>query len=381
MPDRIHTAGPVHLAAIDAGSNAIRIAIARAESPYLIRTLHTERFPVRLGHNVFTNRTLDKKAVARAIKALRRFAGLMAKHHVPLDKGHYRAVATSATREARNRRQFVRRIERKTDVKLEIIDGAEEARLVVGAVLDALGSRLSPRLVVDLGGGTLEVNLIRQGQVEFSRALPVGTVRLLENFHLEPSCGMTGDEHISVRNFVLSMLRSSFRRPPELSGELAVACGGNAEALAELAPGPPVRGIPTINVRLLRERLWDILGRDVRRRMKAFHVREDRADVMGVAAIVFLTLARWMNIRTFLVPGVGVREGVLREMVQKHFAEEITATEEKKARAVLAAVRWFAAKHQSHTRHDEQVRRLGVALFDQLAPVHHMGAAERRLVE
>lgn len=386
-------AEPVNIAAIDAGSNAIRIVIARAESPHLVRVLATERVPVRLGHRAFTERRLDKKSMARAVKAFRRLRALMERHGVE----SYRAVATSAVREARNRRQFVARLFRKTGLRLEIIDGAEEARLTRAAVLAAVSPQLSPRLVVDLGGGSLEVNLLRPGAglrntrdpalVDYSRTLPVGTVRLLESFKLRGA--MSADEVIEVRNYVLAMLRSSFRRPPNLAGALAVSCGGNAEALAQVAPGPPVRlregrghrTLNTLNLRLLRERLWEILGRNEARRMKAFRVRKDRADVMAVAAIVFLTLARWMNVRAFLVPGVGVREGVLRDLVLDHFAADISAAEEKKARALLAAARWFAAKHQSSARHDDQVRRLSVALFDQLTPLHRMGLPELRLLE
>jgi len=386
-------AEPVNIAAIDAGSNAIRIAIARAESPQHIRILATERVPVRLGHRAFTERNLDKKTMARAVKAFRHFRALMERQGVE----RYRLVATSAIREARNRRQFVARVWRKTRLRVDIIDGAEEARLVRAAVFAALYPQLSPRLVVDLGGGSLEFNVLRPGPgllygrdpalVDYSRTLPIGTVRLLESLQLHGA--MSSDEVIEVRNYVLAVLRSSFRRAPNLGGALAVACGGNAEALAQFAPGPPVRirvgrghlPLNTLNIRLLRERLWEILSRSVPRRMKAFRVRKDRADVMAVAAIVFLTLARWLNVRSFVVPGVGVREGVLRDLVLEHFAADISAAEEKKAKALLAAARWFAARHQSSTRHDEHVRRLAVSLFDRLVPLHRMGLPERRLLE
>ena len=386
-------AEPVNIAAIDAGSNALRIVIARAESPHDVRVLATERFPVRLGHRAFTERRLDKKSMARAVKAFRHFRAVMEAYGVE----SYRAVATSAVREARNRKEFVARVLRKTGLHLEIIDGTEEARLVRAAVLGAVSPQLSPRLVVDLGGGSLEFNLLRPAAglrysrdpaiVDYSRTLPVGTVRLLESLQLRGA--MSDDEVIEVRNYVLAMLRSSFRRPPNLAGALAVACGGNAEALAQFASGPAVRirvgrghqALNTLNIRLLRERLWDILSRDVPRRMKVFRVRKDRADVMAVAAIVFLTLARWLNLRSFLVPGVGVREGVLRDLVLEHFAADISAAEEKKARALMTAARWFAAKHHASARHNEQVQRLAISLFDQLTPLHRMGLPERRLLE
>ena len=93
-----------------------------------------------------------------------------------------------------------------------------------------------------------------------------------------------------------------------------MACGGNAETLAALASGPRVGGFTTLNPRLLRDRLWQILQLNVEERMKAFSVRRDRAEVMGVAAIVLVTVAWWLRLRQMITPRVGVREGLLYEL-------------------------------------------------------------------
>src|SRR5271170_1044180 len=116
---------------MDAGSNAIRLVIARAESPTTIHELATERAPVRLGHSAFTRHHIDDETIERAVKAFRAFRELMDLYRVE----GWRAVATSACREAHNRRVLIRRIERKTGIRLEVISGQEEARLVRGAVL------------------------------------------------------------------------------------------------------------------------------------------------------------------------------------------------------------------------------------------------------
>src|ERR1019366_4869944 len=104
----------------------------------------------------------------------------------------YRAVATSATREARNQGNFMERVYEASGIRLEVIDGAEEARLVRCAVRAAVAGKLSPRLVVDLGGGSLEVNLMKSGMVEESAALPIGTVRMMETFEIAGS--MSGEQ-------------------------------------------------------------------------------------------------------------------------------------------------------------------------------------------
>src|SRR5260370_39314499 len=125
-------------------------------------------------------------------------------------------------------------------------------------------------------------------------------------------CGVIhAGEAEQVRRCVRAVLESKLTPRPNLGESLAVALGGNAETLANVAPGPRQHGLQTMELSLLRARLPDILRRNVRERMKAYAVRRDRADVMAVAAITFLTLGRYLNLRTFALPGVGVREWLL----------------------------------------------------------------------
>ncbi|MBI3405061.1 MAG: HD domain-containing protein, partial [Acidobacteria bacterium] len=290
------------------------------------------------------------------------------------------AVATSASREARNRQELLDRIRRSTGIEVEVIDGVEEARLVRSAVQALLGSRVQPRLVVDLGGGSLEFSLVRNGQLEKSLALPVGTVRLMEFFDIRGTIGETEED--VLRRHVLSILESRLHHRPDLVGSMVVACGGNAEALAALAPGAPVRGVPTLNFRVLKDQLWRILRLDVPGRMRAFGVRQDRAEVIGVAAIVLRSLAQFLNVREMLVPGVGVREGILQDLVSAHFGKE-QEEKEPDVHTALAGARKFAARLSPNgsLKHSEHVRRLGASLFQQLSAVHGLPAAASSSLE
>lgn len=368
-------AQPLHIAAIDAGSNALRLAVARAESPWEIYRLTTERYPLRLGHRAFTERRFDEATLRKAVKAFRHFRRVMDKHGVE----KYRAVATSATREARNRQVLIDRIQRGAGIRLEVVGGAEEARLVRTAVLAAVGDKLSPRVIIDLGGGSLEISSLWQGSLESSVELPVGTVRLMESLKLHGA--MTPSQVEKVADYVRSFLRSLLPKRPDLVGAPAVACGGNAEALAQIAAGPAEHGFDTLNLRLLRDRMWDIVRRSVPSRMKQYHVRRDRAEVMGIAAVILTALGQWLGLRELIVPGVGVREGVLRELVMAHFAAAPGVSQSREAQELVAAARNFGRRAEYDARHAEQVRRLSLSLFDQLGPVHRQAPDARLALE
>ncbi len=368
-------AEPIAIAAIDAGSNALRLSIARARSLLDIEVLATERYPVRLGENVFTHGAFTRKTIRAAGKAFRHFRSLMKRYGVV----EYRAVATSAVREARNRRALTLRVSRSSKIRLEVVSGAEESALGRTAVLAALGHERPPRAILDLGGGSLEMCLLNDGVVERTVQFPLGTVRLMETLGVS---GAMHDEQVDkLRHHVRSLLESRVPRRPSLDGGDAVACGGNAEALALIAPGPRTDGINSLNLQLLQEQLWSMAARDVRGRMKKYGVRRDRADVMAIAAVVLTTMGRWLGVRTLLVPGVGVREGVLYQLARDHFAGKPAPARDAAARELLAAARWFGRRFDADAAHSEHIRQLTTMLYDQLQPLHRLPHELRPLLE
>ena len=153
---------PVHIAAIDAGSNAVRLSVARAYSALDIEPLITERYPLRLGEGVFVRHRFSEDLLKKAVKAFRHLRGIMDEFGVT----KYRAVATSATREAQNRDAMVRLVKQTSGVALEVIGAREESRLGREAALAAVGPEVQPRCVVDLGGGSLELTILRDHDVE-----------------------------------------------------------------------------------------------------------------------------------------------------------------------------------------------------------------------
>jgi exopolyphosphatase/guanosine-5'-triphosphate,3'-diphosphate pyrophosphatase len=366
---------PVHIAAIDAGSNAVRLSVARAYSALDIEPLYSERYSLRLGESVFLRHRFSEDIFKKAIKAFRHFKEVMDEYGVT----RYRAVATSASREARNRKKFLREIKRKCGIALEVISSAEESRLGREAAVAALGPESPPRCIIDLGGGSLEVNILRDHSVEQCAQLPVGTVRLMTTLNIPGVIHPAQAEQ--VRRYVRALLESKLPSRPNLGDTIAVALGGSAETLAALAPGPRQHGVPTLQLSLLRERLSGILERDVRERMKTYAVRRDRADVMGIAAITFITLGRYLNLRTLSVPSVGIREGLLQEIAREAFSRKEPHRYNAAFRQLLVGTRSFARRLEYDQPHAEHVRELGILLFDQLQPVHHLPAQARVQLE
>lgn len=366
---------PIQLAAIDAGSNAFRLMIARIRSADDWEIVESVRAPVRLGHSAFTSGMFDRKTLREATAAFREFRSIMDAHSVSA----YRAVTTSAAREARNGHVLIDRIRHLAKIDLEIISGEEEARLVRVAVLRAIRDLDPPRFILDLGGGSLELTEMRRGTLQESIGLPLGTVRLMEAFQAQ---GVI-HEHTAneIRLHVLSVLQSALASRPRSTSPLAAACGGNAETLAGLAPGPRVRGFGTLNPRLLCDRLWQILQLSVEERMKAFSVRRDRAEVMGVAAIVLVTVAWWLRMRHMIAPRVGVREGLLYELTTAQMAPpEPTEEQRKRSQVMLAGAESFAQRVRCDLTHAEQVHLLAVQLFDQLWPYHRLDHEARTIL-
>jgi exopolyphosphatase/guanosine-5'-triphosphate,3'-diphosphate pyrophosphatase len=191
--------------------------------------------------------------------------------------------------------------------------------------------------------------------------------------------GAMSERQVSlIKERALTVFRRFLPTAPLVSASPAVWCGGNAEALALIAPGAPMHGIGTLDLDVLQRKLRRITRMDVPERMDAFLVRKDRAEVMAIAAIVFVTLGRWWHLTRALVPGVGVKEGVLRDVLSSVYGKDPVGLQEAD---VLTSVRRFAVRMGYDANHCEQVRALAISLFDQLQGVHGMKDGSRCLLQ
>src|SRR5580704_897947 len=230
-------------AAIDVGSNALRLRVIEAAAPSQAgkgrlsqlkaegpwKDLATLRSPVRLGAEVFLSGRLAPASVGQACNALREFRQEMDRWKVDA----YRAIATSAVREAKNGGTLVERARREAGIELETIEGIEEARLIQLAVTRRLTTGDKRALLVDVGGGSTELTIVDRGETAFTMSLPLGTVRMLEAYLKGVKTVDRGRERLLEE----AIDRALGEALPQLSNaEVVVGTGGNIETLVELCP-------------------------------------------------------------------------------------------------------------------------------------------------
>jgi exopolyphosphatase/guanosine-5'-triphosphate,3'-diphosphate pyrophosphatase len=362
---------PLRVACVDMGSNAIRFVAAEFATETEYKVLASDRRPVRLGHSVFLSGVLDSQAMDEATGAVADFADQMA----VLGIEHCRAVATSAVREAKNGDGFVKRIRKETGMELEVISGSEEARLVHTAVATRipLGSR--KWLLADLGGGSVEVSLVDQAGTYWSESHTMGSVRLLEEL---TEAGADPGRFQRLLAEYISVLKV----PAMADGQIPagfIATGGNIEALANLAGFPDEVGVTRLPVETLRSIIKQLARLSYRQRVEDLGLRHDRADVILPAAMVYQRLAELCGATDVLVPHVGIKEGVLYDLVDELVGGQ--DHEDKREREVLAGALTLGRKYLFDEAHGLHVARLATSLFDQLKKLHGLPKENRRILQ
>jgi exopolyphosphatase / guanosine-5'-triphosphate,3'-diphosphate pyrophosphatase len=314
------------LAAIDIGSNAMRLRIVEALAPeskspdeaWVFHEVSSVRAPVRLGTDVFSTGRLSKITLTQACQALRDFRLAMDAAQVDA----YRAVATSAVRDAKNGAALVERARRESGIELEVIEGVEEARLIQLAIQERLGPADKRMLLVDVGGGSTEFTLLEGGVTVAAVSLPLGTVRLLEAYlPKDASAVPTAKERNLLDETIergLLELRKVAGGAAQLKGATLVGTGGNVESLAQLCKSG--EGRRAIDAAMLGALCTELLKKSASDRARDYQLRPDRADTIVPAARIFMLTAKACSAAEVLAPGVGLKEGLLLDLVAKNFS-------------------------------------------------------------
>lgn len=334
------------VAAIDVGSNATRLSTVSVSPAGIASGSEFHRYPVRLGADVFQDGTVGPTRAAALLTAFHEMAGILRDRHID----RYRAVATSAMRDARNGASLVQQIRAQTGLEVEIISGVEESELARQALVRALGSVPADAVLIDLGGGSLEVE---RASGPAGQSLPLGSVRLLEHY---PSLLKPVPPEIfqTIRAEVAAILRD--RLGPAVRAPLAIGTGGNLDVLAQLLAQPGTH-LPAIDVTQLEPFTHAVAAMTVEERMRCYGVRPDRADLILPAVIIIAALVQHFSLPTLVVPGTGLREAILHRLVTPDGAGR------DRARDLVARL------HGGMPAADAAAR-IATELFAALAPLH-----------
>ena len=282
--------GKVNYAAIDIGSNAVRLLIKSIDREAVqekkIKKVMMLRVPLRLGFDVFSIGELSEKKADKLRRLMKAFRQLMKIY----DVDDYRACATSAMRDARNGRTIIKKIEKDTGIRIEIIDGQEEARMIYNNHIECMEDRLGNYMYVDVGGGSTEINLLTNGELVWSVSYNIGTVRMLSNAVKEGTWQQMEEELMKVTEGVAAIN--------------IIGSGGNINKLFRLADkkDKKLQRLPVSSLQTVYDVLKPLTPEE---RVEAFSLKQDRADVIVPAAEIFLKIAEVVHAEYIYVPVIG----------------------------------------------------------------------------
>ncbi len=291
------------LAAIDIGSNAIRFQISTVldNAPQvLFKKLEYVRFPLRLGHDVFSTGRISTKSAEKFKKLMKAFRLLIELYEVD----DYMFCATSAMRESENGLDLVTEVQEQIGIFIHVIDGNREAEFINRAISSYLSTKTY--LHIDVGGGSTELNLYVGGKKIRTRSFKVGSVRVLE--HNDSPIMWEDMEH-----WVRENVKKSYGKVT------AVGTGGNISKIFDLALSKPGKTISIKKVKQIRDMIDSY---SIEQRIYKLQMNPDRADVIIPASNIYLKVMEWAHATSILVPEVGLKDGIIFHLYEKNILQK-----------------------------------------------------------
>lgn len=289
-------------AAIDVGSNAVRLLIAEIienNGSISFKKNTLLRVPVRLGDDAFLNKKISDKKANDLIKSMQAFRNLMDVFKVT----DYMACATSAMREAVNGQEVANRIKEEAGIDLEIVHGQNEAKIIYASHAEVNIDKGKNYLYIDVGGGSTELSLFSGEQLLASQSFNLGTIRILDNQDKE-------ETWTEMKNFI----RDHTRAHKNIFG---IGTGGNINKLYKLS-GEKDNSEPLSYLKL--KALYNYLNSfSLKDRINVLGLNQDRADVIIPACEIYLTVLKCAGIKSIYVPTVGMVDGIIQTLIEKNF--------------------------------------------------------------
>ena len=296
----------MRLAAIDIGSNAARLLITDVlpgpqNIPDFIKVALV-RVPLRLGFDVFDKAEISPARVEKIIKTIKSYKLLLDVYEVK----HLKACATSAMRDAVNAKEIIKKVKAETGIEIEIISGDQEASLIYENHVAENMTGEESYLYIDVGGGSTELTFFSDGKLGFKKSFNIGTIRLLKN-------QVTEAHWDEMKEFIKTKTKGYHH-------VTAIGSGGNINKIFSISKRK--EGKP-LQLDLLRDYFKEFSNMSLPQRMSLYKLREDRADVIVPALLIYINVMRWADAEEIFVPKIGLADGLIHTLYEEVKLKEI----------------------------------------------------------
>ncbi|MEJ7768403.1 MAG: exopolyphosphatase [Chitinophagaceae bacterium] len=290
----------LRLAAIDIGSNAARLLVTDIvqyqDTKPTFNKLNLVRVPLRLGFDVFEYKKISQEKVTMIINTMQSYKYLLEVYDVK----NYKAIATSAMRDAENSQEIIQVVKQETGIEIEVISGDTEAAVIYENHFAENLNREFSYMYIDVGGGSTELTLFYDNQMVFKKSFDIGTIRLLKN--------QVGEKQwMEMKDF----LKENIKNQKKL---VAIGTGGNINKIFSMSKKKDGKSLP---LDLLKDYHKEFSNFPLHERMRVYSLREDRADVIVPALQVYINVMRWSNADEIFVPKIGLADGLIQVLYKE----------------------------------------------------------------
>jgi exopolyphosphatase/guanosine-5'-triphosphate,3'-diphosphate pyrophosphatase len=287
----------MRLAAIDIGSNAARLLISDATDNYgkpEFNKINLVRVPLRLGFDVFEKKVISEEKTKMILHTIKAYKHLIEAYEVD----HIKAAATSAMRDAENAADIIRQVKEETDIEIEVISGGYEASLIYENHIAENMDKEHAYLYIDVGGGSTELTFFAGNKLLFSASFNIGTIRLLK-----------GQVTVSQWDVMKEYIRKETRSYADRI--IAIGSGGNINKIFSISKRKEGK---SLHIDLLKDYYKEFSSFSLEDRMRLYRLREDRADVIVPALLIYINVMRWAAAQEIYVPKIGLADGLIQHL-------------------------------------------------------------------
>jgi len=368
----------MRIAAIDIGTNSLHMIVVRVRPDLSFEVIDREKEMVRLGAGGLDGRALTSEAMHAGLQVLSKFRRLADSHRVD----EIIAVATSATREAENGSEFLQAIVEKTGIRARVISGTEEARLIHQAAVYGVGLASDVAIVIDIGGGSVEITRGSGPNMDAGRSFKLGVIRLTERFVKSDPLAPRDERKLrryidgELGKYVSQLARQCFDRVIGTSGTIQSL---GAVALEERGSSSATLRNRRISAKQLRRTQKQLVARDIQERLRVPGLEPRRADLAVAGSILLDAILRRLGAADITLCDLSLREGLVLDYIGRHRKEIAQADRYPDVRR--RSVFELAERCNYWPEHAQQIARLALALFDQTRIVHGLTDHEREWLE